>query len=88
MLGARAQRRLGLAMDCLLLATFAEQITGSIDIGRMKRISLRIEAIAMVLSGADFVEVFRYFIAAGQSAEESFSSAQRVGRARAIQPSP
>ena len=62
------------------LATFAEQITGSIDIGRMKRISLRIEAIAMALSGADFVEVFRYFIAAGQDAEESFSSAQRVFR--------
>ncbi len=62
------------------LATFAEQITGSIDITRMKRISLRIEAIAMALSGADFVEVFRYFIASGQGAEESFSSAQRVFR--------
>jgi uncharacterized protein (TIGR02421 family) len=62
------------------LATFAEQITGSIDIARMKRISLRIEAIAMALSGADFVEVFRYFIDAGQSADESFSSAQRVFR--------
>lgn len=62
------------------LATFAEQITGSIDIARMKRISLRIEAIAMALAGADFVEVFRYFIAAGQGAEESFSSAQRVFR--------
>ena len=62
------------------LATFAEQITGSIDIGRMKRISLRIEAVAMALAGADFVEVFRYFIKAGQSAEESFSSSQRVFR--------
>ena len=31
------------------LATFAEQITGSIDIERLKRISLRIEAIAMAL---------------------------------------
>lgn len=62
------------------LATFAEQITGSIDIGRMKRISLRIEAVAMALNGADFVEVFRYFIAAGQDTAESFSSAQRVFR--------
>ena len=62
------------------LATFAEQITGSIDIGRMKRISLRIEAIAMALDGADFIQVFRYFIDAGQSAAESFSSAQRVFR--------
>ena len=62
------------------LATFAEQITGSIDIGRMKRLSLRIEAVALALEGADFIEVFRYFLAAGQSQEDSFASAQRVFR--------
>lgn len=62
------------------LATFAEQITGSIDIERMKRISLRIEAIAMALGGADFIEVFRYFRDAGQNPAESFASAQRVFR--------
>jgi len=62
------------------LATFAEQITGSIDIQRLKRISLRTEAIAMAREGADFIEVYRYFCAAGQNAEESFASAQRVFR--------
>ncbi|MCA1713750.1 MAG: flavohemoglobin expression-modulating QEGLA motif protein [Gammaproteobacteria bacterium] len=62
------------------LATFAEQITGSIDIERMKRVSLRIEAVAMALDGADFIEVFRYFLDAGQNEVESFSSAQRVFR--------
>jgi uncharacterized protein (TIGR02421 family) len=62
------------------LATFAEQITGSIDIERMKRISLRIEAIARALDGADFIEVFRYFLDAGQNPAESFASAQRVFR--------
>ena len=62
------------------LATFAEQITGSIDIERMKRISLRIEGIACALAGADFIEVFRGFRDAGQSDVESFSSAQRVFR--------
>lgn len=62
------------------LAVFAEQITGSIDIERMKRVSLRIEAIALALDGADFVDVFRYFLAAGQPADESFASAQRVFR--------
>ena len=62
------------------LATFAEQITGSIDIERMKRISLRIEAVAMALEGADFLQVFRYFLDAGQDEAESFSSAQRVFR--------
>ena len=62
------------------LATFAEQITGSIDIERMKRVSLRIEAVAMALEGADFLQVFRYFQDAGQDAVESFTSAQRVFR--------
>ena len=62
------------------LAMFAEQITGSIDIERMKRVSLRIEAVAMALEGADFLQVFRYFLESGQSEVESFTSAQRVFR--------
>ena len=62
------------------LAVLAEQITGSIDIERMKRISLRTEAIAMAMEGADFLQVFGYFRDAGQEAAESFSSAQRVFR--------
>jgi uncharacterized protein (TIGR02421 family) len=62
------------------LAVLAEQITGSIDIERMKRISLRTEAIAMAMGGADFLQVFAYFRDAGQDAGESFSSAQRVFR--------
>ena len=62
------------------LATFAEQITGTLDIERMKRVSLRIEAVAMALEGADFIQVFEYFLAAGQNQTESFASAQRVFR--------
>lgn len=62
------------------LAVFAEQITGSIDIERMKRVSLRIEAVAMALEGADFQQVFRYFLESGQNEVESFTSAQRVYR--------
>ncbi len=62
------------------LAVFAEQITGSIDIERMKRVSLRIEAVAMALEGADFLQVFRYFLESGQNEVESFTSAQRVYR--------
>ncbi|RMH93209.1 DUF1704 domain-containing protein [Lysobacter pythonis] len=62
------------------LATFAELITGATDIQRMKRVSLRTEAVAMALEGADFIEVFRYFLNAGQTGAESFASAQRVFR--------
>ena len=62
------------------LAVFAELMSGSIDIARLKRISLRILAIEMALQGADFIEVFRYFRAHGQSENDSFTSAQRVFR--------
>ena len=62
------------------LATFAELISGAMDIERMKRISLRIVAIDMAISGADFVQVFRFFLDAGQNPADSFSSAQRVFR--------
>ncbi len=62
------------------LATFAELITGSIDIARMKRISLRIIAIDMALKGADFIDVFKFFLQSGQTESESFSSASRVFR--------
>ena len=62
------------------LATFAELITGSIDLPRLKRISLRIIAIDMALAGADFIEVFRFFLEAGQTEVDSFTSAMRVFR--------
>ena len=62
------------------LAVFAELMSGSIDIQRLKRISLRILAIDMALDGADFVEVFRFFHDQGQGVADSFHSAQRVFR--------
>lgn len=62
------------------LAVFAELMSGSIDIARMKRISLRILGIDMAIRGADFIEVFRFFMDAGQNENDSFTSAQRVFR--------
>jgi uncharacterized protein (TIGR02421 family) len=62
------------------LAVFAELMSGSIDIARLKRISLRILAIHQALQGADFVEVFRFFREHGQTERDSFTSAQRVFR--------
>ena len=59
---------------------FAELMSGAIDITRLKRISLRILAIDMALSGADFVEVYKYFSLCGQSTADSLHSAPRVFR--------
>ena len=62
------------------LATLSEMMSGSMDIERMKRISLRICAIDKAIDGADFIDVFKYFIEMGQSDTDSFTSAQRIFR--------
>lgn len=62
------------------LATFAELVTGAIDIGRLKRIALRIIAVDMGLKGADFIDVFKFFLESGQTESESFNSTTRVFR--------
>src|SRR5580765_4394513 len=62
------------------LATFAEIITGAMDISRLRRIALRVVMVKRALEGADFVEVFRGFLDAGQSEVESYRSAARVFR--------
>ena len=62
------------------LATFAELITGAMDMQRIRRLALRVVAVARALDGADFIEVFRLFKQWGQNSLESFNSAMRVFR--------
>ncbi|MND76926.1 hypothetical protein D3C76_414770 [compost metagenome] len=62
------------------IAMLAELLTGSIDIQRLRRITLRVLGVQQALDGADFIEVFKGFLAAGQSEEESFRSTQRIFR--------
>ncbi|HJW46205.1 MAG TPA: flavohemoglobin expression-modulating QEGLA motif protein [Lysobacter sp.] len=62
------------------LATFSEIITGAIDISRLRRVALRVLMVQQALDGADFIDVFRGFLEAGQSEIESYRSAARVFR--------
>lgn len=62
------------------LATFAELITGTMDLARLRRIALRIKGIHHALNGADFLETFKFFLSAGQSEMESFQSTARIFR--------
>lgn len=62
------------------IAVFAELVTNAIDINRLRRIALRVIAVKMALDGADFIEVFKYFLNAGQTEEESTRSTQRIFR--------
>lgn len=62
------------------LATLAELTTRTIDIARLRRLALRTVAIQHALDGADYLDVFRFFIASGQSEDESAHSAMRIFR--------
>lgn len=62
------------------LAVFSEFITGAIDIVRLLRISTRVVAIDMALNGANFIDVFKFFLEHGQEEEESYYSTARVFR--------
>ncbi|MGB5324292.1 MAG: flavohemoglobin expression-modulating QEGLA motif protein [Pseudomonadales bacterium] len=62
------------------LATFAELVTGVMDINRLERLALRVIGIDHALNGADFIDVFRFFIDSGQSELESFTSSMRIFR--------
>ena len=62
------------------LATFSEIITGSLDLTRLKRLSLRVVALDMALNGADFYDLYFYFLSNGQDKKESYLSASRILR--------
>jgi uncharacterized protein (TIGR02421 family) len=62
------------------LATFAELITDSMDLTRLRRIALRIKAIQLALDGGDFIDVFKFFGDSGQTLEESYQSTARIFR--------
>ena len=62
------------------LAVFAEFITGSIDLGRMRRLADRVIAIQMAVDGADFLDVYQYFLARIENEQQSYENARRVFR--------
>jgi uncharacterized protein (TIGR02421 family) len=66
------------------LAVFAELITNAMDITRLRRVALRVIAIKMALDGADFIELFKFFLVSGQPEIESVRSAQRIFRGGSV----
>ena len=62
------------------LAVFSEFITGSMDLDRLRRLSDRTIAIDMAAQGADFLEVYGYFLERTESETQAFENARRVFR--------
>ena len=66
------------------LAVFAEFITGTIDLDRLRRLSDRIIAIQMAVDGADFIEVYNYYLGQTDSKDQAYESTRRVFRGGVI----
>lgn len=49
-------------------------------INRLRRLALRVRAVKDALDGADFLQIFRGFLEAGQSEEDSYTSTERIFR--------
>ncbi|MCA9710031.1 MAG: DUF1704 domain-containing protein [Myxococcales bacterium] len=62
------------------LAVFAELLSGALDPRRLLRISHRVVAVQMALEGADFLEVYRYFLEHSPHELEAFESTARIFR--------
>ncbi len=62
------------------LAVFAEFITGSMDLDRLRRLSDRTVAIKMAADGADFLQVYDYFLGRTGVELQAFENTRRVFR--------
>ncbi len=62
------------------LAVFAEIISGTIELNRFQRLADRVFAIQMAIEGADFLQVYQYFLERTGKPDQSFESARRVFR--------
>ena len=66
------------------LAVFAEIISGTIELDRLRRLADRVFAIQMAIEGADFMEVYGYFLERTANPDQSFESSRRVFRGGVI----
>jgi uncharacterized protein (TIGR02421 family) len=66
------------------LAVFAELISGSIELDRLRRLADRVIAVQMAIDGADFIEVYRYYLEQTGQPDQAFESARRVFRGGVI----
>lgn len=62
------------------LAVFAELAQGAMDPLRMHRLADRVFAIQMAIDGADFLDLYRYFLKRAGNEFEAFENSRRVVR--------
>lgn len=67
------------------LAVYAEYLSGTLELDRLRRLADRVEAVQMVVDGADFVECYRWFLERSGDHEQAFESTRRIFRGAPIE---
>ena len=62
------------------LAVFSEFVSGTLELDRFRRLADRVLGVQMVIDGADFVELFRWFADRSPDPEQAFESTRRIFR--------
>lgn len=62
------------------LAVYAEYASGTLGLDRLRRLADRILAVQMVIDGADFIELHRWFLERTPNPEQAFESTRRIFR--------
>lgn len=62
------------------LAVFAEFVSGTLELDRLRRLADRVVAVQMVCDGANFIDLYRWFLERSPSREQAYESARRIFR--------
>jgi len=62
------------------LAVYSEYVSGTLGMDRLRRLADRIVATQLVIDGADFIELYRWFLDRSPNPEQAFESTRRIFR--------
>lgn len=62
------------------LAVYSEYVSGTLGLDRLRRLADRIVAVQLVIDGADFIELYRWFLERTPTPEQAFESTRRIFR--------
>jgi len=62
------------------LAVYSEYVSGTLGLDRLRRLADRIDATQLVIDGADFIELYRWFLDRTPNPEQAFEATRRIFR--------
>ncbi len=67
------------------LAVYSEYVSGTLGLDRLRRLADRIIGVQLVCDGADFIELYRWFLDRSPGPEQAFESTRRIFRGAPIE---